>query len=75
MHPVQKSALNLRHIYAPHAKSSPKSEAHLCTPCIKFLPFFRLVFQVLGWFFQNLGQDFQVFGWPALNLRQVILIF
>ena len=47
MHPVQKSALNLRHIYAPHAKSSPKSEAHLCTPCISFSQF-------LGWFFKFL---------------------
>ena len=47
MHPVQKSALNLRHIYAPHAKVCPKSEARLCTPCISSSQF-------LGWFFKFL---------------------
>ena len=37
MHTVQKSAPKLRHVYAPRAKVSPKSEACLCTPC-KSLP-------------------------------------
>ena len=33
MHTVQKSPPKLRHVYAPRAKSSPKTEARLCTPC------------------------------------------
>jgi hypothetical protein len=34
MHPRQKYALKLRHVYAPRAEICPKSEAYLCTPGI-----------------------------------------
>ena len=89
MHPVQNLPLNLRHIFAPHAKSSPNSEAQFCTPCKIFPqnsgtflhpmhkrpPVFRLVFEVLGRFFTDIGHGFQVMGWPVSNLKHVILIF
>ena len=32
MHPGQKYALKLGHVYAPSAEVCPKSEARLCTP-------------------------------------------
>ena len=32
----------------------------------------RQVFEVLGWFFTDLGQGFQVYGWYVLNLEHVI---
>jgi len=87
MHPMHNSPPKLRHVYAPHAKSSPKTEARLCTPCIIFsqnwgtfmhpmhksLPVFRQVFQVLEWFFTDLGQGFQVFGWSVSDLTHIIL--
>ena len=46
MHPMQKSALNLGHVYAPRAKSSPNSEARFCHPCISLSQF-------LGWFLKS----------------------
>ena len=44
-------------------------------PMHKSLPVFRLVFEVWGRFFMDLGQGLQVLGWPVPDLRQVILIF
>jgi hypothetical protein len=44
MHTVQKSALNLGHVYAHHAKICPESEAHFCTPC-------NVMPRIWGWFF------------------------
>ncbi len=38
-------------------------------------PVFRLVFEVLGWIFMDLGLGFQTLGCSVLDLRQVILIF
>ena len=62
MHTVQKSAPNLRHVYAPRAKSSPKSEACLCTPCI-------IIPQIRGIFLhpmQNLPPNLRhIFATPA----------
>jgi hypothetical protein len=41
----------------------------------KRLPVLGLVFEVLKWLFTDLGQGFQVYGWPAPNLEHIILIF
>ena len=42
MHTVQNLPPKLRHVFAPHAKSSPKTEACFCTVCIN-------VSQFSGW--------------------------
>ena len=41
----------------------------------KSAPVFRLVFEVLGRFFKDMGQDFQVLEWYVMDLEHVILIF
>ena len=89
MHTVQKSALNLGHVSTPRAKVCPESGARFYPPCKslprvwgtflhpvhKCPPVFRLVFEVLGWIFMDLGLGFQTLGCSVLDLRQVILIF
>jgi len=38
-------------------------------------PVLGLVFEVLGRFFKDMGQDFQVLEWYVMDLEHVILIF
>ena len=44
-------------------------------PVHKSLPVLRQVLEAFGWFFTDLGQGFQTFGWSVLDWEHVILIF
>ncbi|MBO7130080.1 MAG: hypothetical protein J6W05_09960, partial [Prevotella sp.] len=56
-------------------KNVPQSWGRLLHGVHKRLPVLGLVFEVLKWLFTDLGQGFQVYGWPVPNLEHIILIF